>query len=144
MKKVFLALAFAAGTFFANAAPQNVSLDKLPKNSQELLQQDFSKEAVKDIQMDRESSWDKYTVHFTSGNMISFEGGSGEWSKIDMKVGSVPTSLVPVKINSNVKNNYPGNQIKMIAKTNDGYQVKLSSGVDVYYDKDGNIAAATR
>lgn len=144
MKKVFLALAFAAGTLFATAAPQNVSLDKLPKASQELLKADFSKEAVKDIQMDRESTWDKYTVHFTSGNMISFEGGNGEWSKIDMKVGAVPANLVPVKINSHVKNNYPGNSIKMIMKTNDGYQVKLSGGVTVMYDQDGNVAMAAR
>lgn len=144
MKKMFLALAFAAGTLFATAAPQNVSLDKLPQNSQELLKSDFSKEAVKNIQMDRESSWDKYTVHFTSGNMISFEGGSGDWSKIDMKVGAVPSNLIPVKINSNVKNNYPGNTVKMIMKTNDGYQVKLSGGVTVMYDKDGNVAMATR
>lgn len=144
MKKVFLALAFAAGTLFATAAPQNVSLDKLPKSSQEIIQNDFSKEAIKDVQMDRESSWDKYTVHFTSGNMISFEGGSGDWSEIKMKVGAVPATLVPVKINSNVKNNYAGTQIKMIMKTNDGYQVKLSNGVDVYYDKDGNIAGAAR
>ncbi|WP_298063997.1 PepSY-like domain-containing protein [uncultured Rikenella sp.] len=144
MKKVFLALAFAAGTLFATAAPQNVSLDKLPQNSQELLKSDFSKEAVKNIHMDRESSWDKYTVYFTSGNTVSFAGGSGDWSKIDMKVGSVPSNLIPVKINSNVKNNYPGNLIKMIMKTNDGYQVKLSGGVTVMYDQDGNVAMATR
>lgn len=144
MKKVLLVLAFVAGSFVANAAPQNVSLDKLPKVSQELLKSDFSNEAVKNIQMDRESTWDKYTVHFTSGNAISFEGGSGDWSMIDMQSGAVPSNLIPVKINSHVKNNYPGNQIKMIMKTKDGYQVKLSGGVTVLYDKDGNVALATR
>ena len=28
--------------------------------------------------MDREASWDKYTVYFNSGDRCQFEGGSGD------------------------------------------------------------------
>ena len=72
-----------------NAAPQKVDFGKLPKNSQEFIQKNFPGEKVKAVEMDREASWDKYTVYFNSGNQVSFEGGSGDCSQIIMKNGSV-------------------------------------------------------
>ena len=54
-----------------NAAPQKVDFGKLPKNSQEFIQKNFPGEKVKAVEMDREASWDKYTVYFNSGNQVS-------------------------------------------------------------------------
>ena len=77
MKKILLLIASAAIALAVNAAPQKVDFGKLPKNSQEFIQKNFPGEKVKAVEMDREASWDKYTVYFNSGNQVSFEGGSG-------------------------------------------------------------------
>ena len=98
MKKILLLIASAAIALAVNAAPQKVDFGKLPKNSQEFIQKNFPGEKVKAVEMDREASWDKYTVYFNSGNQVSFEGGSGDCSQIIMKNGSVPMSVIPAKV----------------------------------------------
>ena len=107
MKKILLLIASAAIALAVNAAPQKVDFGKLPKNSQEFIQKNFPGEKVKAVEMDREASWDKYTVYFNSGNQVSFEGGSGDCSQIIMKNGSVPMSVIPAKVKTYAGNTYP-------------------------------------
>ena len=117
MKKILLLVAAAVFAFAVNAAPQKVDFGKLPKNSQEFIQKNFPGEKVKAVEMDREASWDKYTVYFNSGNQVSFEGGSGDCSQIIMKNGSVPMSVIPAKIKTYAGNNYAGQRIVMPTAT---------------------------
>ncbi|WP_418992094.1 PepSY-like domain-containing protein [Alistipes sp.] len=144
MKKFLLFIVAAAVGFSVDAAPQKVDFDKLPNNSQEFIQKNFTREKVKDVQMDREASWDKYTVTFNSGTQVSFEGGSGDWSKIVMKDGYVPMTVIPVKIKSYTGANYPRLGVVMIETTADGYKVKLQNGTFLDFDKDGNYVKATK
>lgn len=130
--------------FSVSAAPQKIDFGKLPKNSQEFIQKNFPTQKVKTVEMDREASWDKYTVYFTDGSQVSFEGGNGDWSQIDMKVGTVPATVLPVKIKSDVAKKYPLEQIKLLETTADGYKVKLTDGSFLYYDKDGNLTNITK
>lgn len=144
MKKFLLFIISAATAFSVSAAPQKIDFDKLPNNSQEFIQKYFTREKVKTVEMDRQSTWDKYTVTFNSGNQISFEGGSGDWSKIAMKNGYVPEAVIPVKIKSFTGINYPRMPIVTIETTNDGYKVKLTDGTYLYFDKDGDYTKATK
>lgn len=144
MKKFFLLLAGVTAAFCASAAPQKVDFGKLPDNSQEFIQKNFPREKVKSVEMDREASWDKYTVYFNSGNQVSFEGGSGDWSQIIMKDGAVPASVIPMKIKSYAGRYYPNLSIKQISTTADGYQAGLADGTMLYFDKDGNYVKATK
>lgn len=144
MKKFFLLIACAAFTCAVTAAPQKVDFDKLPKNSQEFIQKNFPGEKVKAVEMDREASWDKYTVYFNSGNQVSFEGGSGDCSEILMKNGSVPMTVIPAKIKTYAGNNYAGKRIVMMETTADGYKLGLSDKTYLDFDKDGNFTKATK
>ena len=76
MKKILLLIASAAIALAVNAAPQKVDFGKLPKNSQEFIQKNFPGEKVKAVEMDREASWDKYTVYFNSGMHAGGNQGS--------------------------------------------------------------------
>ncbi len=102
-----------ATAFAVSAAPQAVDFDKLPKNSQEFVQKNFPNEKIKSVEMDRQSSWDKYTVYFNSGNQVSFEGGSGDCSQIIMKNGSIPATALPSKVRNYVAGKYPSQNITM-------------------------------
>lgn len=144
MKKILLFLVCAATAYSVSAAPQKVDYDKLPKNSQEFLQRNFPREKVKAVEMDREASWDKYTVYYTSGDQVSFEGGSGEWSEILMKNGAVPASAIPAKIRTYAGNSYRGQDIVMIKTTTEGYEAMLGNKTILYFDKDGNFSRATK
>lgn len=144
MKKLVLLIACAVFAFSANAAPQPVDFNKLPKHSQEFIQKNFPTEKVKNVWMDREASWDKYTVNFNSGNMVSFEGGKGNWSQIMMKDGSVPMAVIPMKIKSYTGTKYPGMPIIGIKTTADGYEVWLSDKTALTFDKDGKFVKAAK
>ncbi len=144
MKKLLFFLVFAAAALSVNGAPQKVDFDKLPQNSREFIQRNFPREKVKSVEMDRQSSWDKYTVYFTNGDQVSFEGGSGDWSEIIMKNGYVPAAVIPSKINTFTANEYPAMRIVRLETTNDGYRAGLSDGTSLYFDKDGNYTKATR
>lgn len=144
MKRFLLFLVCAATAYGVSAAPQKVDFGKLPNNSQEFIQKNFPREKIKTVEMDREASWDKYTVYFNSGDQISFEGGSGEWSQIIMKNGSVPMSVIPAKIKTYVGNKYPMLRVNMIETTTDGFKVGLSDNSFLYFDKDGDFTKATK
>ena len=144
MKKFLLFFASAAIAISVNAAPKVVDFDKLPKKSHEFIQKNFPSEKVKSVEMDRESSWDKFTVYFNSGNQVSFEGGNGECSQIIMKTGSVPMTVIPVKIKTYTSTNYPGKQITAMETIADGYKIGLSDNTTLYFDKDGKFTKATK
>lgn len=139
MKKFLTLIACVATAFAVSAAPQAVDFDKLPKNSQEFVQKNFPNEKIKSVEMDRQSSWDKYTVYFNSGNQVSFEGGSGDCSQIIMKNGSIPATALPSKVRNYVAGKYPPQNITMWETTSDGYKIGLSDRTMIDFDKDGNF-----
>lgn len=144
MKKLMLLIAGTAMALAVSAAPQKVDFGKLPKNSQEFVQKNFPNEKIKAVEMDREASWDKYTVYFTSGDQVSFEGGSGDCSQIIMKHGSVPMAAIPPRIKTYAGSKYPGQRIVMIETTADGYKLGLSDKTFLNFDKDGNFVNAAK
>lgn len=144
MKKFVLFFVCAAAAMAVSAAPQKVDFDKLPASSQEFIRKNFPREKVKSVEMDREASWDKYTVYFNSGNRVSFEGGSGDCSEIVMKSGSVPASAVPSRLRSYVASQYPAMQIAMYQTTADGYRLGLSDKTFLDFDKNGNFVKAVK
>lgn len=144
MKKILLFFVCAAAAVSVSAAPQEVEFDKLPKNSQEFVQKNFPGEKVKSVVMDREASWDKYTVYFNSGNQVSFEGGSGDCSQIIMKRGRVPATALPAKIKAYAAAKYPDLNVVMIQTTADGYKVGLSDKSFLDFDKNGDFVKAVK
>ena len=83
-------------------------------------------------------------LYTSSGNQVSFEGGSGDCSQIIMKNGSVPMSVIPAKVKTYAGNTYPGQRIVMMETTADGYKVALSDKTVLDFDKDGNFTKATK
>ena len=139
-----MTLVCAATAWCVSAAPQEVDFGKLPQKSQEFVQHYFSNETVKRVEMDRESSWDKYTVYFNSGSQVSFEGGTGDCTQIVMKDGYVPAAVLPNGVKSYVGRKYPNGKIVGYETTADGYKVKLSDGTFLEFDKEGDFVKATK
>ncbi len=144
MKKLLMLFIGAVAAYSVMAAPQKVEFDKMPQNSQEFVQRNFPGETIKSVEMDRDSSWDKYTVYFNSGSQVSFEGGSGDCTQIIMKGGSVPTMAMPARIRTYAANKYPDRSIVRYETTNDGYRVAFADNTVLDFDKDGNFMKASK
>ena len=144
MKKFLTFFVCAAAAISVSAAPKNVDYDKLPASSQEFLQKNFAHETVKSVVLDREASWDKYTVYFNSGTQVSFAGGSGDCSEIIMKSGSVPAAALSPRLRSYVTAQYPNAQVVMYQTTADGYRLGLADKTFLDFDKNGNFVKAAK
>lgn len=144
MKKLLLLFACAATAFAVNAAPQQVDFDKLPASSQEFIRKNFAGDPVKSVILDREASWDKYTVVLNSGTQVSFAGGSGDCSEIVMKHGDVPAAAMLPRLRSYVVSQYPQARVVLYQTTADGYRLGLADKTCLDFDKHGNFVKAVK
>ncbi len=140
MKKILL-LALTALTLTAVAMPHKVAFSKLPKRSQEFVERYFPAAKVISVELDRRSpSAEKYTVYFSDGNEVAFDGGSGDCSQIVMKSGSVPVDMLPAPMGEYLRANFPNEGVTMIERLNDGYRLQLANGTSLDFNKDGRRA----
>ncbi len=144
MKKFICSLIGAATLFSLSAAPEKTTFDKLPASSQEFVQRYFSGETIRAVELDREASWDKYTVYFDSGNEVSFEGGTGDCSEVIMKHGSIPVSMLPAKVSAYVGMHYPNQKITAITHTKHGCRLTLANGIWADFNKEGEFVKASK
>lgn len=126
------------------AAPEKTTFDKLPQNSQEFVQRYFAGETIREVELDRDSSWDKYTVWFDNGNMISFAGGSGDCTEIKIKQGAIPVSVLPAEAAAYLGTHYRNQKIHGMKQTKEGFRISLENGVWVDFDKNGRFIKASK
>lgn len=121
-----------------------ISIDQLPKASATFLSEHFSGATVLRITRDTDRDGSEYEVTLTNGFEIEFDG-AGEWTDVDAPAGqAVPSSVVPTAIASYVTTNYPGQNINEISRDSRGYEVELTSGTDLEFDRDGNFIRIDR
>ena len=68
----------------------------------------------------------KYVVTLNDGILVEFNE-KGSWEKVDCKMGAVPATLIPAKIEAFMDNFYPCTPIVKMEKTGNGYEVTLSN-----------------
>ena len=137
MKKILLfTLCLFALTVWA--MPHKVAFKKLPLRSQHFVEQYFPQAKVISVELDRRSpSAEKYSVYFADGNEIEFDGGSGDYSQIVIRQGSLPMDVLPDRVAEYLRSNYPNVGVKMVQRLNDGYRLQLDNGSAIDFSKDG-------
>jgi hypothetical protein len=76
-----------------------------------------------------------YDVIFTNGDKVEFDK-KGNWTNVDCKHSQVPQAIIPVAIQQYVSKNYPDAKVLKIELTDHkGYEVDLSNGFDIEFDK---------
>ncbi len=140
IKKTIMALiclvAFQAPVLADNDKP--ISVDQLPTTAQQTLKSYFSAKKVALAKVESGLIDKTYDVIFTTGEKIEFDK-KGNWTEIDCKQSAVPTKLVPTQIASYVSQNYPGNKILKIEKDRNEYEVKLSNGIEITFNKNFSV-----
>lgn len=141
MKKLLLMAVCSLFVGFVSAGNDVKTKDvkKLPAVSQRFISKYFPSEKIAQIKIDKEAMQKKdYEVLFESGTEIEF-GSNGEWKDIDCQKGTVPSALVPAKITEHIKKEFSGKSIRSISRDKKEYELKLSDGMEVKYDLNGNF-----
>ena len=87
-----------------------------------------------------------YDVTLSDYTQIGFDGnlfGKLEWDEVDCRHASlsttVPAALVPAEITNYVSRIEGGQSITKIAKDNHGWDIELSNGLEIEFDKRFNV-----
>lgn len=141
MKKLLIACAMILGIAGFACARDSYARDAsaLPKAAQTTIANNF-KSKVSLVKIDKD--WGRiseYEVILTDGTEISFDK-DGNWDNVEVNnTKSVPAAFVPKSIRAYVAKQQPGQRIVGIDRDRKGYDVELSNGIDLKFDKAGNF-----
>lgn len=135
MKKMlilFAALAVLVGNASAGEK-RAITNEQLPAVAREFLQTHFDGRTTAFV-AEEGLLWGKeYEVLFTDGTRVEFDG-KGAWKEVRTRVGTVPAAIVPEAIAGFIVRDYPQVAIQGIERDRNGWEVRLSNGLELEFD----------
>ena len=111
-----------------------ITVNELPAAAQTFIGKYFGAKKVMLVKKDKEGVKTYYDVLMADGTKLEFDK-KGEWRDIETKSEGVPATLVPTEISSYVSKNYPDQRILQIDRDRSGFQIELSNGLDLEFNK---------
>ena len=134
MKRFWILAATAVLSMGAVAAKDRpISFEQLPHQAKELITKEFGRAKVLLATEDREAHANEYEVTLDDRTKIDFDH-NGLWRDIECPGKSVPSNIVPKKIATHVASHYPQARIVGIERERNGFEVQLSTGLELKFD----------
>lgn len=141
MKKIMLtaALLFAGITASLADNDRPIALDKLPAAAQTFLKTHFADLTLAYAVEDPKFVGSEYEVTYTDRTEVDFRS-NGEWSSVERRYAAVPASVVPTQISDYVaKSSFPNQYIKKIERDAYTWEIELSNGIEIKFDKEFHV-----
>jgi hypothetical protein len=122
-----------AAPIFDNDERQ-IEFNELPSTAQNFIKKHFALEQPSFVLLDQGLVSNEYEAVFNSGLKLEF-AGNGDWTEIKCHEGEVPAVLIPKKIADYVARRYPTAVIKQLKRERYEWEVKLSGGLELTFDK---------
>ena len=111
-----------------------IAINALPVKAQTLLNNHFNGQKVMLATIESGVVSRSYDVVLQNGTKLEFDK-KGNLTEIDCKQGNVPAQLIPQAIKSYLKDNYAGQSVKKIEMNKNEYEVELTNGLDLTFNK---------
>ena len=111
-----------------------ISVNALPAKAQSLLNQHFNGQKVMLATLESGVISKSYDVVLKNGTKLEFDK-KGNLTEIDCKQATVPANLIPQAIKDYLKDNYAGQSVKKIEIKRNEYEIELSNGLDLTFNK---------
>ena len=140
MKRIFRILMIAiccmvSCNMAANAGNDKpISVNALPAKAQTLLNNHFNGQKVMLATIESGVVSRSYDVVLQNGTNLEFDK-KGNLTEINCKQGIVPALLIPQAIKNYLKDNYAGQSVKKIEINKNEYEVELTNGLDLTFNK---------
>ena len=140
MKRIFRILMIAiccmvSCNMVANAGNDKpIAVNALPVKAQTLLSNHFNNQKVMLATIESGVVSRSYDVVLQNGTKLEFDK-KGNLTEIDCKLGIVPALLIPQAIKNYLKDNYAGQSVKKIEINKNEYEVELTNGLDLTFNK---------
>ena len=121
-----------------------IQVTEMPKVAQSFVKSHFANQSVAVAKMETDFLDKTYDVIFTNGDKVEFDK-KGNWTKVDCEHTQVPQAVIPAAIQQYVSKNYPDAKVVKIEKTDrKGFDVDLSNGFDIEFDKKMRVVEIDR
>lgn len=135
-KWILIGLLFLVG-HTTMAKEKVIPFSQLPAKAQIFVKTHFSEKEVASVLLDTEYIVQKeYTVLLKNGTKIEFDG-DGEWKEVKAKTTAVPVKITPSTILEHIHHSFPNTYVKEIKRTSRRYEVEISNGLELEFDKNG-------
>ena len=138
IKILTMTLLFAFQAVACSGGDKVITVEALPAAAQTLIGKYFGGKQVSLVKKDKEGLKTYYDVVMADGVKLEFDQ-SGAWTDVDCKNKAVPAAIVPEAIGQYVADNYASLTIVQIERENYGYDIELSNGLDIRFDRDYNV-----
>jgi hypothetical protein len=137
--KAAMVVLIAGSSFQAIGQEKVIEVNNLPKAAQSFISSNYGNDKVALVKSEKELMQSiEYKVVLASGIELEFDS-KGNWTEVDAKSKSVPQGIVPAKIKSYVQKSFPNNNIVQINKDSKGYEVELTNGIEVKFNKNAEF-----
>lgn len=141
IKKLLLLVLAISGLAITGSAKSSYSHDStvLPLSAKTTIANNF-KSQISVVKLDKDfGRIHEYEVILTDGTEVTFDK-NGNWKNVEVRSNaSVPSAFVPKAISDYVKKAQPGQKIVGIEKQRSGYEIELTNGVDMKFNKQGEF-----
>ena len=107
-----------------------ITFEQLPAPAKAQLKKHFANKVV----LIATADFDDYKVMYQSGEKVEFDR-RGNWKDLECMTSAVPSALIPAQIKAHVKSTFPDAAIIKIDRDYRGYEVKLSNGLELEFNK---------
>ncbi len=136
MKKTIITiLALAAIALGASADNDRaVSYDRLPEKAKDFISVNFPDGRLAYSKEERDFMEVHYEVVLVAGVMIVFDR-NGDWTDIECRYSYLDMKFIPEPVRTKVNDLYPGVSYKKISRERGRFEVKLSNGHELVFDR---------
>lgn len=137
--KTIAIIALMALSTFGFAQKKVINNNQLPANAQTFIKNNFAINQISSTIEEQESLFSKeYKVILNNGTEIEFDK-SGNWEEVDGNKTAIPLKIVPRTIQNYVAKSFPNTQIVKIKKSLRKYEVEISNGLELEFNKKGQF-----
>ena len=139
MKNFITTGIFALVLLMTGCTDRPVLPEQLPMPIKAFIQQYFPGQTITFAKKDLEITGWQYDVMLADGTQIDFDTDN-VWDKIESPfTNPIPTALIPAPIATVLQANYPDAMITKIDKDYRGYEVDLANGLELKFNKQGEL-----
>ena len=108
-----------------------IPFEKMPAEARTFINTYFGQSNILQVT----AEWNEYEVLFQDLSRVEFDR-SGNWKEVKCKKGeAIPEAIIPTRILSYVKDAFPEQVIVKIERSRWGYEISLSNGLELEFDK---------
>ena len=115
-----------------------INFEDLPTKAKTFVRTYFGHYVIRFVKIDITMTKTNYTVQFENGMKIEFNS-NGDWDEVNSPSDCLPSDFLNIMILNHLNKNYPDYCLHMISKGKHKFEVELTNGLELVFNKKGEF-----